>query len=132
MQRMQQHEQNIIDAPKSEVEATISKSGDPIRHQIDTSSSEKHAASLNQFIISIRGLKNHGQTCYCNSVLQALAALKPFYCHLESLQSSASNNLIDALRCTIQHVNGHDSSHEKERTRSAFSSLFPFLSSSWH
>ncbi len=124
----QQHEQKLIDAPKSEVEATISKSGDPIRHPIDNGSTEKHTASRNQFIVSIRGLKNHGQTCYCNSVLQALAALKPFYCHLESLQSCASNNLIDALRCTIKHVNGHDSSYEKKRTHSAFSSLFPFLS----
>eukprot|EP00986_Skeletonema_menzelii_P016507 scaffold14840_cov127-Skeletonema_menzelii.AAC.3 len=48
--------------------------------------------------------------------------------HLESMKNSGSNNLINVLRCTIQHVNGHDASHEKERTHNAFSSFIPFLS----
>ena len=124
----QQQEQQKIDASKSEVEATILRRGDPIRHPIKNKPIEKHATSPNKFIVSIRGLKNYGQTCYSNSVLQALAALKPFYYHLESMKNSGSNNLINVLRCTIQHVNGHDASHEKERTHNAFSSFIPFLS----
>ena len=125
----QQHEQKIIDASKSEVEATTLQRGDPTRHPIENKTTEKQATSPNQFIVSIRGLKNHGQTCYCNSVLQALAALKPFYYHLESMQNSGSHNLIiDALRCIIQHVNGHDVPHEKELTHNPFSSFIPFLS----
>ena len=88
-----------------------------------------------QFIVSIRGLKNRGQTCYANSVLQALASLKPFYYHLEGTRggscSSNSTALINALLSTIQYVNGHEVSKEKNTRQSSkniFSSFIPFMS----
>lgn len=88
-----------------------------------------------QFIVSIRGLKNRGQTCYANSVLQALASLKPFYDHLKVTGggscSSNSTVLVDALLSTIQYVNGHEVSKEKNTRQSSkniFSSFIPFIS----
>lgn len=121
-----QHEQ-IIDDSESEADVTSLRRDDPTRQPPHNQSTEEHDTSPKQFIVLIRGLKNRGQTCYCNSVLQALAPLKPFYYHLESIQKSGSNTLIDALHCTIQYVNGHEVSQKKERTH-GFSSFIPFLS----
>ena len=122
-----QHEQTIIDASKSEVESITLRHDNAIRRPIENDSTEEYDVSPKQFIVSIRGLKNHGQTCYCNSVLQALASLKPFYYHLESMKKSGNNiPLIDALRCTIQYVNGV--AQKKKRTHNVFSSIIPFLS----
>jgi len=124
----QHHENQTIDASDNEVEARYSQRGDPVIYSIGNNSAEEHVTASNQFIVSIRGLKNHGQTCYCNSVLQALASLKPFYNHLENMQNSGSCNLIDALRCTIQYTNGHEVTQKKELTHNTFSSIIPFLS----
>lgn len=110
-----------------EVEARILQRDEPVLYSIGNSSAEEHATSTNQFIVSIRGLKNHGQTCYCNSVLQALASLKLFYYHLESMQNKCNSNLIDALHCTIQYANGHEIREKKEVTHNIFSSILPFL-----
>lgn len=122
----QQHEHQKIDASDSKVGARISQCGEPVICSLGNGSADEHAASSN-LIVSIRGLKNYGQTCYCNSVLQALASLKPFYNHLESMHNGSSNNLIDALRCTIQYANGHEIAQNKEHTRNIFSSIIPFL-----
>ncbi len=123
----QRHDE-ITDASKSEAEATSLRFDDTIRQPLHNNFTEEHGASAKQFIISIRGLKNRGQTCYCNAALQALASLKPFYDHLESMQKSGSNALTDALYCTIQYVNGHEVAQKRERTH-VFSSFISFLSS---
>lgn len=122
------HERQRIDASNSGVKARILQRDDPVIYSIGNNSADKHATSSNQFIVSIRGLKNHGQTCYCNSVLQALASLRLFYYHLESMHNSGSNNLIDALRYTIQYANGHEIKEEKVLTQqNIFRSIIPFL-----
>lgn len=88
------------------------------------------------FIVDIRGLKNRGQTCYANSVLQALASLQPLYNYLESLEQrlpinneGSQENISSALFQTVQYINGHrvaQSAQSRVPTRSilSFGSLF--------
>lgn len=60
----------------------------------------------------IKGLRNYGQTCYLNSVLQALASLKPVRLYLERLgqcrnlqqQQSSLSALVGQV---LQHLNGN-------------------------
>jgi len=90
-----------------------------------------------QFTIKVKGLKNRGQTCYANSVLQALASLQPVCIYLNSLQqnvhrNTGSESISSALLQTLQYINGHESSVK----RSARNSFLPFArlfssSSSW-
>ena len=101
---------------------------EPVKHKCSTE--ECVTSTPNQFIVSIRGLQNRGQTCYCNCVLQALASSKLFYNHLENIHkknSNLSNRIVDALHRTIKYVNGHEATQEKERA-STFGSIIPIQS----
>ena len=97
-----------------------------------------------EFIIEIKGLKNRGQTCYANSVMQALASLQPLCTYLDALQQLNAHTHINcngqghqesvalALYQTIQYVNGHKVPRTKRRrTKSSFlPGLLPSLFSS--
>eukprot|EP00956_Cyclotella_meneghiniana_P008989 scaffold12308_cov74-Cyclotella_meneghiniana.AAC.27 len=79
-------------------------------------------------IYSVNGLRNKGQTCYANSVFQAIAALPSFCMYLQQLQSITGTNLGHELNQTIQYINGHEiSSRSKKRH---LNSLFGSVSSS--
>lgn len=66
-------------------------------------------------ISSIKGLRNKGQTCYANSVFQALASLPPFCKYLQQLERRGSATLGHELYQTIQYVNGHEIDHRSKR-----------------
>jgi len=119
----------LKDVSKSEADSTSLRHDDPIRQPLHNNFTEEHGASPKQFVVSIRGLKNRGQTCYCNSTLQALASLKHFYYHLESMQKSGSNAFVDALHCTIRYVNGHEVVAQKKDRKHFSSTFIQFLSS---
>jgi len=103
-----------------------------------TLSLEGHAkASENTpFIVEVKGLKNRGQTCYANSVMQALASLEPLYIYLDSLQHNLQRNdgqqdsIALALFQTLQYINGHEVVNGKRLTRSSFLPFAQFFSSS--
>ena len=59
-------------------------------------------------ILSIKGLKNKGQTCYANSIFQSLASLQPFCRYLQQLQRNENISVARELYQTIQHINGHE------------------------
>ena len=59
-------------------------------------------------ILSIKGLKNKGQTCYANSIFQALASLQPFCTYLQQLHQNENTSLARELYQTLQHINGHE------------------------
>jgi ubiquitin C-terminal hydrolase len=59
-------------------------------------------------LLDIRGLRNRGQTCYANSVFQALASLPSFCTYLQYLELKGAKSLGHELYETMQYVNGHD------------------------
>ncbi|EJK75920.1 hypothetical protein THAOC_02342 [Thalassiosira oceanica] len=80
------------------------------------------------FIASIRGLRNRGQTCYANSVLQALASIEPLHTYLVQVQGTDTRGGISsALLETIRYVNGHPFSSRRQGT---LLSRLPFISPS--
>ena len=66
-------------------------------------------------IISVKGLRNKGQTCYANSVFQALASLTPLCKYLQQLQRNKANILGEELYQTMQYVNGHTFENRPKR-----------------
>ena len=95
---------------------------------------------LTQFIVEVKGLKNRGQTCYANSLMQALASVQPLYVYLESLckeiycthqnnennDEGESESVALALLQTIQHINGHKvTEYRKRRQRKRRRSFLP-------
>ncbi|KAL3803646.1 hypothetical protein HJC23_003700 [Cyclotella cryptica] len=70
-------------------------------------------------IISIKGLRNSGQTCYANSVFQALASLSPLCAYLEQMQRHdvPANRLACELYQTVQYINGHQPTDGFPRTK---------------
>jgi len=86
-------------------------------------------------IIKIKGLKNRGQTCYANSVMQALASIEPLYFYLESLQQLRARNnsgegqgsIASALFQTLQYVNGHRVPSQRNRITKNSTSFLPFF-----
>lgn len=66
-------------------------------------------------IYSVNGLRNKGQTCYANSVFQAMAALPSFCMYLQQLQSIRGTNLGHELNQTIQYINGHEISFRSKK-----------------
>ncbi|KAL7464512.1 hypothetical protein ACHAXS_004846 [Conticribra weissflogii] len=91
-------------------------------------------------IKEIRGLPNRGQTCYANSVFQALASLSPLLQYMEQLQRRSSqsreyqlngfqqsNNITKddvgcALHDTLSYINGHNVSDSLMTTSSSMTS----------
>lgn len=69
----------------------------------------------------------HDQTCYANSVLQALASIEPLYNYLVFQKTATRGGISSALLETIRHVNGHPGS---SRRRGTLLSRLPFVSSS--
>jgi hypothetical protein len=82
--------------------------------QVPTDST-RNCISQEPTILSIKGLRNKGQTCYANSVLQALASLSPFCKYLQQLERRGSAALGHELYRTIQYANGHEVDHRSKR-----------------
>jgi ubiquitin C-terminal hydrolase len=51
----------------------------------DTFATQKSKQKVAHGLTEIRGIPNYGQTCFLNSVLQALASLEPFLAYLERI-----------------------------------------------
>lgn len=110
----------------------------PEQHQIrlsllDHGFPHESTQESTEFIIEIKGLKNRGQTCYANSVVQALASIQPLCTYLNALQQQSDHthntncngqgqdSVALALYQTIQYVNGHKVPRTKwRRTKSSF------------
>ena len=84
------------------------------KRDIVTSPTKEDTSSLSGRTRRVRGLKNAGQTCYVNSVIQALASLDPFCLYLESLERRRQRQrgydcdcgVASSLLRTLWYVNG--------------------------
>jgi ubiquitin carboxyl-terminal hydrolase 1 len=69
------------------------------------------AAKFGNLPKQARGIRNYGQTCFLNSILQALASLEPFLVYLERLTSSArgasnAENALHMIKTLMLSING--------------------------
>lgn len=59
----------------------------PVRRRLKEKRRQSRSLAPRQSGITIRGIRNYGQTCFLNSVLQALASLDPFLEYLDRIVS---------------------------------------------